>query len=39
MAEIEEPEGEPIQVPAPWRWPEPRREETPQPRVPERVPA
>lgn len=44
MTEIGEPEERPLQVPTPWRWPRPRREEAPDvppvevPREPERVP-
>lgn len=45
MAEIGEPAERPIQVPAPWRWDKPRREESPPvqpaevPRREEEVPA
>jgi len=41
MANIGRPTSdEPLQVPAPWEWPEPKRETTPEPeRKPEQVPA
>lgn len=38
MAEIGEPAERPIQVPAPWRWPKPRREESPPVQVPAETP-
>lgn len=39
MAQIGNPvRTEPLNVPAPWEWPEPRKEEAPAPAVPQRTP-